>query len=120
VILEVPQSLGLDVLAVYADGSVRYINQTGHMTFLETPDEELEKRVREVLKAAQPLAERYPAQKRRDDPVPAGRLRLTFLTRKGNRVAEAADRRKAGELEPVYLAGAMVLQYIVERRPPGR
>ena len=91
------------------------VNQTGHMEFWDTPSQELQLRIRAVLKEAQPLAARDPVQRRRDEPVPADRARFTLLTCKGNRVAEV-NRRATGDLEPLFRAGAMVLQLITQQR----
>jgi|SRR6185369_11234314 hypothetical protein len=87
VVIEVPLDGSMDTLAAYADGRVRYINQTGRIAVFEgaPPD------VAEQAKALVAIA--IPAFIKAKQPKPAfapgaGQLRFTFLSQDGNRVTE--------------------------------
>ena len=54
-VIDVPMSAGLDTLAAYADGSARYVNQSGALAIVE-PTSPLSARVLELVDAGQQLA----------------------------------------------------------------
>jgi hypothetical protein len=79
VIVEIALDEGLDTLAAYADGRVRYINHAGGMTIVEV-DSPLRAQVDGLLLAAQPVVARIgPWHGERLPPPPTGQARLTFL-----------------------------------------
>jgi hypothetical protein len=83
-IVEVPLDNGLDTLAAFADGGVRYINQTGKMSIFETAPPPMQPTVDALLAAAQLVVNRIgPWDKPRLPPPPAGNVRLTFLVSDG-------------------------------------
>ena len=84
VILEVPQEQGLDVLAAFSEGGVRYINYTGAMAIFEGPGNPVEKLAKELLANAQPLVNQIgPWEKKRLPPPGAGKVRVTMLVSDG-------------------------------------
>lgn len=79
VIVEIALDEGLDTLAAYADGRIRYINHAGGMTIVEEGSP-LRAQVDGLLLAAQPVVARIgPWQGDRLPPPPVGQARLTFL-----------------------------------------
>jgi hypothetical protein len=105
VVVEVPLDGGLDTLAAYADGSVRYVNQSGAMSIFEGPVPALAPHVAAVLEAAQPIVARIgPADGPRPPPPPAGHMRLTFLVSDGLYFGEGP----MGALMGDALAGPLV------------
>jgi hypothetical protein len=83
VIVEMPLEGGLDTLAAYSDGSVRYINQTGRMTLAE-PSAGLDEQVGNLLSVARPVVKAIgPWGKPRLPPPAQGDIRLSFLVSDG-------------------------------------
>jgi hypothetical protein len=83
VIVEVPLDRGLDVLAAFSDGGVRYINHSGKIGVYEAVDS-IGPKVRGLFAASEPLVARIgPWGRPRRPPPPAGSIRLTFLVSDG-------------------------------------
>jgi hypothetical protein len=79
VVVEMALDEGLDTLAAYADGRIRYINHAGGMSMVEdgTP---LRAQVDGLLLASQRVVEKIgPWEGDRMPPPPTGQARLTFL-----------------------------------------
>ena len=87
VIVEVPLRQGLDVLAAYADGRVRYINQTGRTAVFEGVPPDVAEQAKALVAIAIPAFIKAKPQKPAFAPGP-GQLRFTFLSQDGNRVTE--------------------------------
>lgn len=84
VIVEVPLEKGLDILAAYPDGRVRYINQTGKMTIIEGGSRQIEILAKELIKNSQPIVTQIVPWDKARLPAPAiGNIRLTFLVSDG-------------------------------------
>jgi len=84
VIVEVPLRQGLDVLAAYADGRVRYLNQTGRVSIFEGGPVIVETLARELVVTALPLVQRIGPWDGARPPAPrAGRVRMTLLVSDG-------------------------------------
>ena len=85
VIIEVGMKDGLDTLAVFSDGGIRYINYTGKMAVFEggtTPS--IERQVKTVLSASQRVVNAIgPWDKKRLPPPKTGMIRMTFLVSDG-------------------------------------
>lgn len=80
VVVEVGTEGGLDVLAAYPDGSVRYIGHSGKMVSADAPAPAVAARARELLAAARPVVERTgPWRGGRPAAPPEGVVRFTFL-----------------------------------------
>jgi hypothetical protein len=84
VIVEVPLAGGLDVLAAYSDGRVRYINQTGKLAVFEGAPYQIEQKARSLVASAVPAVNRIgPWEKKRLPPPKQGNVRITFLVSGG-------------------------------------
>lgn len=83
-IAEVRFERGLDVLAVYADGRIRYINQTGRPTIFEgAPPNVANLAARTIAAAKNVITHIGPWDKPRLAPPPLGSIRLSFLVSDG-------------------------------------
>jgi hypothetical protein len=83
VIVEVPLDGGLDTLAAFAEGGVRYINQTGKLAVVEGVSS-FRTLVDQLFLAAQPLVAKIgPWTEPRRAPPEQGGVRLTFLVSDG-------------------------------------
>ena len=84
VIVEVPLRQGLDVLAAYADGHVRYLNQSGRVAIFEGAPPNVEATAKELVAASRGLVNKIgPWQEKRLPPPRSGNVRLTFLVSDG-------------------------------------
>lgn len=84
VIVEVPFENGLDVLAAYPDGAIRYINQSGKMIVVEGGLPETRPIVSQMMEAAQRIVSAIgPWDKARLPPPSHPNLRMTFLVSDG-------------------------------------
>jgi hypothetical protein len=82
-IVEVPLDGGLDVLAAFSEGGVRYINQTGRFSVFEGLDS-LRAATSALLGASQAVVDRIgPWDKPRLPPPGRERVRLSFLVSDG-------------------------------------
>jgi hypothetical protein len=83
VIVEVPLASGLDALAAFSEGGVRYVNQTGKLVVIEGVPQFLPM-VRRLFDASQPAVQRIGSWgKPRLAPPKQGNVRLTFLVSDG-------------------------------------
>jgi hypothetical protein len=85
VVIEVPLEGGLDVLAAYPDGSVRYLNQAGKVAVVE-PDglPDANQMAKDLIDLSQPIVARIgPWDKPRLPPPSAPDVRITFLVSDG-------------------------------------
>lgn len=104
VIVEMALPDGLDALAAYSDGGVRYINRSGKIAVVEGADG-FRPQVDRLFEAAQPVVARIGPwnQPRRPPPV-RGNARLTFLVSDGLYFGEA----KAEVFQRDALAGPVL------------
>ncbi len=83
VVVEMPLSGGLDTLAAYSDGGVRYVNQSGKLVAIEGVAS-FRPLVEDLFAASQPVVSKIgPWDKPRRPPPASGSLRLTFLVSDG-------------------------------------
>jgi len=87
VVIEVPLDGSMDTLAAYADGRVRYINQTGRTAVFEGAPPDVAEQAKALVAIAIPAFIKAKPQKPAFAPG-AGQLRFTFLSQDGNRVTE--------------------------------
>ena len=116
VILEVPLSQGLDTLAVFADGRMRYINQAEKIGVFEDAPPAIAQKAQMVLRASQAVVDRIgPATEPRRAPPTADLTRMTFLVSDGLYFGEAAtDNMYADALAgPVMGNAAELLNLLV-------
>jgi hypothetical protein len=117
VILEVPQDRGLDTLAVFADGRMRYINQAEKIAIFEDAPPAIAQKAQMVLRASQAVVDQIgPASEPRRAPPTADVTRMTFLVSDGLYFGEAAsDDMYADKLGgPVIGNAAELLNLLVE------
>ncbi|GAM99500.1 hypothetical protein U91I_03154 [alpha proteobacterium U9-1i] len=117
IVAEVGLEGGLDTLAAYADGRVRYINQTGKMSIIEGEAPPLGARTSSLFEKAKTLLARIgPWHGDRLAPPRAGDARLTFLATDGLYFGHGpmADLSRDPLAAPVMLAAAELLNATVE------
>lgn len=85
VIVEVPLETGLDALAAFSDGGIRYINQSGKLVIADGGGlPESKPIVGSLLTAAEAVVSKIgPWDKERLPPPAKGKIRLTFLVSDG-------------------------------------
>lgn len=117
VIVEVPLQQGLDVLAAFSEGGVRYLNQSGKVAIFEGQGNPVEGLAKELVSASQPVINQIgPWEKQRLPPPKAGNVRMTFLVSDGLYFGEGPfgilqQDRMAG---PVLSKATQLLQRAVE------
>jgi hypothetical protein len=116
VVVEVPLDGGLDTLAAFVDGRVRYINHSEKMAIFEATPAVMKNDVEDLLRAsAAVVAKIGPWDKPRRPPPVAGNVRLTFLVSDGLYFGEgpfsAIQQDPIGG--PVLLASSKLLEKIV-------
>jgi hypothetical protein len=115
VIVEVGLPSGLDVLAAYAEGGVRYINATGKLAVFEGVDA-VRSLVREVLDAAQAVvAHTGPWPGARLAPPRVGNIRISFLVSDGLYFGQGptAQMQKESMAAPLIQKATELLQAVV-------
>lgn len=84
VIVEVPLEGGLDTLAAFSDGGVRYINQTGQLAVIEGDVPQFKPLLKRLFAVSQEvISEIGPWEEMRKPPPPRGSVRFTFLVSDG-------------------------------------
>lgn len=118
VVVEVQLEGGLDVLAAFPDGRVRYINQTGKMTIFEPAPPEIALLIQQLIAAARPIVNQIgPWDQARLPPPSQGRVRITFLVSDGLYFGEGpyAALRQDAMAGPVLAAAEQLLQALVNQ-----
>lgn len=116
VIIEVPQKGGLDVLAAFAEGGVRYLNQSGKVAVFEGDGHPAETLAKELVAVAQPVVNQIgPWEKNRLAPPQLGNVRLTFLVSDGLYFGEGpfGILQKEALAGPVLSSATSLLQFVV-------
>lgn len=91
VIVEVPLEQGLDVLAAFSEGGVRYLNQSGKVAIFEGDGNPVAGLAKALIVASQPVVNQIgPWDRQRLPPPKAGNVRLTFLVSDGLYFGEGA------------------------------
>jgi hypothetical protein len=122
-IVEVPLDNGLDVLAAYVDGGVRYLHHSGRMMFFEGTVPALQPYVRDVLAAAQAIVARIgPWEEPRRPPPQAGHVRLSFLVSDGLYFGEGPVETLSHDplAGPLLARATALLQQVVALDAQGR
>lgn len=104
-VIEVGLDAGLDVLAAYCGGDVRYINASGKMSIFEGGAHPVSNEARALLAASQNVVNRTgPWDKARLAPPTAGNVRMSFLVSDGLYFGQG----KFEDLERDVLGGAIL------------
>lgn len=91
-VAEVAVGDGHDVLAAYADGSVRYLNVSGAAAVIDDTIPSVDEPARELLRVAQGIADAIgPWEEPELPPLPVGHTRLTVLTPSGPHLGQGPD-----------------------------
>ena len=115
VIVEMPLAGGLDTLAAYSEGGVRYINHTSKLAFFEHVPS-LQPHVQRLFAASESVVTRIgPWQEPRRPPPKAGQVRLTFLVSDGLYFGEGpmATMQRDATAGPVIQKASGLLQAAV-------
>ena len=119
VVAEVGLPDGTDVLAVYADGSQRYLNHAGGGIVWERPDTSLDELTEQVLGAAAGLATalEYWNEERPTEPPVSGDARLSLLSPGGLKSAAGLQEGLTADPSagPVLAAMTGVLSALIAR-----
>ena len=84
VIVEVPLEKGLDVLAAFSEGGVRYLNQAGNVAIFEGQGNPVEGLAKDLVSTSQAIVNKIgPWDKQRLPPPKVGNVRITFLVSDG-------------------------------------
>jgi hypothetical protein len=84
VIVEVPVEQGLDVLAAYPDGRVRYLNHSGKIAVFEGGPQDVAQGAKELVALSRNLINQIgPWEEKRLPPPRPGNVRMTFLVSDG-------------------------------------
>jgi hypothetical protein len=123
VLIEVPLERGLDVLATYADSSIRYINQTGNLTIFESAPSNLAAQANKVLAAGRMAITQIGPWDRPRLPAPSqGKIRLTFLVSDGLYFGEGPfpGMERDPIAAPVIHESGVLLNMVVETALAGK
>jgi hypothetical protein len=115
VIVEVPLAGGLDVLAAFSEGGVRYVNQTGKLAVFEGVAA-LQPFVQRLFAASEPVVSRIgPWAQPRRAPPNHGAVRLTFLVSDGLYFGEGpmSTMQREAMAGPVIQRATELLQTVV-------
>jgi hypothetical protein len=117
VVVEVPLDGGLDTLAAYLDGGVRYINQSGKMSIFEGPIAKLAPFVDKLFAASRAVVARIGPWDKARLPAPRrGHVRLSFLVSDGLYFGEGPMEvfSRDAMAGPVIQAASQLLQEVVD------
>jgi hypothetical protein len=118
IIIEIGLDKGLDVLAVYKDGTARYISQSGKLTIWNTRDDKSDAIIRELLSHGENVINNIePWDEPRLAHPEKGMARLTFLVPGGLYIGQGPIgvllEDKMGK--PVLQSGAKLVHYFIEK-----
>lgn len=118
VIVEVRFAQGLDVLAAFNEGGVRYLNQSGKVAVFEGDAHPVAHLAKGLISAAQPVIEKIgPWEEQRLPPPRVGNVRLTFLVSDGLYFGEGpfSALQEDNTAGPILALAAQLLQRVTER-----
>ena len=110
---------GLDTLAVYPDGNIRYINYTGKMAVVtgDQPVAQLEQPVKDVLEQANQLAQIIGIWDKKRLPPPApGNIRITLLVNGDIYLGQGPDKVMFNDKlgAPILQKASVLLQQLTQ------
>ena len=118
IVFEVSMPQGLDVLAAYIDGRVRYISHSEKMVIVEATTDESDGLVEKLFNAGTKVIQKIgPSTKRRKPFPPIGNVRTTFLVSDGIYLKEGPfevlQRDPIGG--PLLIAAVNLLRHVTEK-----
>jgi hypothetical protein len=117
VVVEAPMAKGLDALAAYQDGQVRYINQSGKLAVFDGAPADVRQAALELVEVSKAVVARIgPWEKPRLPPPQRGHVRLTFLVSDGIYFGEGPfdHMQKDPMAAPVLSKAAQLLKLSVD------
>jgi len=117
VILEWPQENGLDVLAAFPDGRIRYINHTEKLAIVDSTPLDLVEQADELLRVSQHIVDRSGPWDRPRLPPPKGDLiRMNFLVSDGLYFGQGSYSALMADpfAPPVINAAILLLEMLVD------
>ena len=112
-IVEVRLPEGLDTLAVFVDGSARYINHTGKIAVVEGTPNDFETEIAAVIDASKPIVVTIgPWDKNRLEAPAIGNIRMSFLVSDGLYFGEGRMEQMAS---PLIDAAVSLLQKLADK-----
>lgn len=118
VVVEVRLDDGIDTLAAYQDGSIRYLNRSGGLAVFENPSVELKEKVTDLLNVSKTAAYKIgPTQDpRKPPPEIIGNVRITFLMSDGLYFGQGPFEKMAYDpiAAPVIQRSTELLQLVIK------
>jgi hypothetical protein len=122
VVVEVALEQGPDVVAAYADGSARYLNQSGKIIVWENPDHSLDQPLGALLAAGQQVANQIgPWEEARLGPPTGNKARINLLTPSGLHFGEGPMETFWNDAlaHPVLAAAQALMMALMEKSQAG-
>ena len=116
-IVEVPMEDGLEVLAAYSDGQVRYLHHSGETVTIESPPPRIAALAADLARSGDEIVDKVPPCERKRLPPPEdGRVRLTFLVSDGLYFCDGAfaELQRDTVAGPLLRKATELLELIVE------
>jgi hypothetical protein len=114
VVIQVPMRSGVDVLAAYADGTVRYVNHSGKVIVWDITEVTITGIIRKLLESCKGLFGVAVAASANHSVKDL--IRVTLLTFNGNRFAEASMQSLASSpINQVLGVGAELIANLIKR-----
>lgn len=119
-VAEVAVRRGHDLLAVYADGSVRYLSFSGASVVIEQPIPSVADPAAELLAIGRSIADAIGPWEGPLPPLPAGHSRLTMLTPSGPHFGQGQDAalRRTPAAAPFFAAAQRTLKAVLDVSQP--
>lgn len=117
VVIEVPTDKGLDTLAAYADGHVRYISQAEKVALIDVPPADMQEKTKAWLASSNKVVARIGPWLKKRLPAPiVGKVRLTFLASDGLYFGEGsfAAIQKDADTAQVVKDATVLLKSVVD------
>lgn len=120
-VVEVAMEEGLDLLAIYADGSARYYNYSGSGIVWDMPDEEVGRKINAILEQGRKILQHIGPWEGDRPPAPAtGKARINLLTSHGLYFGEAPQMALFNDplAGPTMYAMLDMMQTLMRRTQP--
>lgn len=113
VVIQVPVEQGADVLAVYADGTARYVNHSGKIIVWESTDAKIARNIQEILDLSKAID---PNSSEDIGGTASGVVRVTLLTFNGNLFVDVAIHLlQVSPVNSVLTRGAELIRNLIQQ-----